>query len=96
MEFLISNFPIAQLTLFKFSNLLNMTIGTFNLTLEFQYKYSHSHLEKKMRVFSFQMTYFSMTSVKLDTLIKLKGPVTHPMIVVVIFFIDIEIFINSY
>ena len=59
----------------NFANLLNMKIGTFLFSFppwEFQYKYSHGHLEVKMRVFSSQPTYCSMTSVQLDTLIKLK------------------------
>ena len=44
-------------------------ISSFLSTLDFQYKYSHGHLEVKMRVFSSQLTYCSVTSDQLDTLI---------------------------
>ena len=40
--------------------------------MEFQYKYSHGHLEVKIRFFSSQLTYCSMTSVQVDTVIKFK------------------------
>ena len=74
MEFLISSYCIVQLSSVKFCTLIkdeNRDILIFS-TLEFQYKHSHGHLEVKMRVFSSQLTYCSMTTVQLNTLIKFK------------------------
>ena len=67
MEFFISSYRIVQLTSVKFCTLIkddNRDILFSLSTLEFQYKSSHGHLEVKMRVFSRQMTYCSMTLVK--------------------------------